>query len=244
VARILALDEIDSTNSEALRLAGAGETGPLWITARRQTAGRGRNGRRWASPEGNLFATLLVTLACSPREAAGLSLVAGVALHEALTGLSSQAGLDIPFRLKWPNDVLIDGAKTSGILIETAMRPRGGLDAAIGIGLNIVWHPDDLGRRATDLAAHGLRTTPELAVAALARPFHHWIDQWQEGRGFPAVRRAWLERSIAPGTSLSVNTTGGRVAGVFGGIDREGMLLLERDGATTRISFGDVSIGG
>jgi BirA family biotin operon repressor/biotin-[acetyl-CoA-carboxylase] ligase len=244
VARILACDEIDSTNSEAFRQAAAGNEGPLWITARRQTAGRGRSGRSWVSPDGNLFATLLLTLGCGPREAAGLSLVAGIAVHDALEALAAAQGVTASFRLKWPNDVLIGEAKLSGILIETATRSSGGIDAAIGVGINLAWHPDGLGRAATDLTVHGLHVTCEQAVAALARSFHHWVAEWQEGRGFPEVREAWLARSIAEGTPIAVSTAGGRTTGAFGGIDGEGMLLLVREGGTARITFGDVSIGG
>ncbi len=241
--RLLALDEIDSTNSEALRQAAAGQRGPLWVTARRQTAGRGRSGRAWASPTGNLHASLLLDLGCGPREAAGLSLVAGVAVLEAVEALATRRGRSPALRLKWPNDLLVGPAKLAGILVESAVRIEGRLDAVIGVGLNVANAPADLGRQATCLAVLEIGTDTDEAVAALARSFHHWLDKWQEGAGFAAIRQAWLERSVPSGTGLSVNTGRGAVTGRFDSIDIDGALLLRSEsGSIVRIAFGDVTI--
>src|ERR1043166_8409052 len=121
-ARLLSLDEVGSTNAEAFARARAGERGPLWITARRQTAGRGRRGRAWVSEPGTLYASLLLTDPAPPQRAAELSLVAALAVHDALAERAAVLGPRLT--LKWPNDVLCDGAKLAGILVEGEGLPR------------------------------------------------------------------------------------------------------------------------
>ncbi len=154
-------ESIDSTNAEALRLAGAGEDGGLWIWAAVQEAGRGRAGRSWASPAGNLHASLLLRPRVPLATALQLSLLAGVAAHDAVSALAAGAGVTPTLRLKWPNDILLDDAKLGGILLES----RSGAEAdapavVIGIGLNLARAPDDLGRPVASLAAAGIEAEP------------------------------------------------------------------------------------
>jgi BirA family transcriptional regulator, biotin operon repressor / biotin---[acetyl-CoA-carboxylase] ligase len=162
---------LDSTNAEALRRA-ATTPGPLWILALEQSAARGRRGRAWTTGRGNFAATLLMTPSGGPREAALRSFVAALALHEVLTGLVGAAGR---FSLKWPNDVLVDGGKLAGILLETAGPP---LRLAVGFGVNLVEAPVDLppeAERAASLAdATGHRLAPEALLDALAPAFARW----------------------------------------------------------------------
>ena len=147
---IEAYDELDSTNAEARRRAEAGEGGPVWITAARQTAGRGRRGRAWSTKTGNLAATLLFITTKPAGEAAQLSFVAALAAAElADTCIGPGAA-----KLKWPNDVLIYGRKAVGILIESGARPEGGLWMAVGIGINLAHAPQDVERPATAFAEH------------------------------------------------------------------------------------------
>src|SRR5882672_7612875 len=135
---LIACDTVGSTNAEALRCARAGETGPLWITARAQSAGRGRRGRAWVSEPGNLYATLLLTDPAPPARAAQLSFVAALAVHDAIAQLAPS--LAPRLALKWPNDVLCDGRKAAGILIEAeGAHP---LIVAVGIGVNCRHHPE------------------------------------------------------------------------------------------------------
>jgi BirA family biotin operon repressor/biotin-[acetyl-CoA-carboxylase] ligase len=240
--RSLILDEVGSTNAEAFARARAGEAGPLWVMARRQTQGRGRSGRRWASPEGNLYASLMVRLACSPAVVHQLSLVAGVAAAEAI---GAAAGRSIPgLRLKWPNDVLIGEAKCAGILAESQMGERGGeVTAVVGVGINLVSHPQDVARAGTDLAAHGMEVTPQRMLDALAEGMDRWLALWDGGRGFARVRAAWLGHGSKMGESLSVNAGAERIAGTFAGLDADGALLMrDRAGAERRVTFGDVSL--
>ena len=238
--KLVELDEVDGTNAEAMRRVLAGERGPLWVTAQRQTAGRGRSGRAWSSPPGNLFASFVTALDCPPAAAGQLSLVAGIAVIDAIR----RAG-DIPgLRLKWPNDILVGTAKTGGILVESTSRPpQPGPIAVIGVGLNLVASPDDLGRAATFLADHALELSPREALCFLAQTMSDWIEIWNNGEGFAPVRAAWLARAGSLGEALTVNTAGGPVTGSFAGIDDDGALLInDADGRQLSFTFGDVSL--
>ena len=237
---IAVLDEVDSTNRVALARAQAGEAGPLWIMATRQTAGRGRAGRAWASEPGNLYATLLTRLQCPPTAVPGLSLLAGVAVYDAIV---AAAGGPMPgLRLKWPNDVLVDEAKCAGILAESLMG-RDAVTVAIGIGINLAWHPADLGREATHLAAHGLMALPREMLEAMSAATEQWLVRWGNGAGFAAVRAAWLERAGAMGEACTVNTGTERISGSFAGLDDIGSLLIADSTGTIRtVTFGDVTL--
>ena len=236
----LAFDDIDSTNSEAWRQHAAGERGPLWITAKRQSAGRGRSGRNWASTDGNLFASLLLQLDIAPTIAAGLSLVTGVALEAAIRGLAPQQ-LEENLRLKWPNDVLLDGKKLAGILIESAAENP--MTIVIGAGVNLVSHPEDIGRPATDLRSYGVAATPEILLPLFAAEMAKALAAFDSGVGFEQIRTRWLNRAMRTGTDLSVNTGTELLSGVFAGLDLDGALLLAAtDGSLRRVTFGDVSI--
>lgn len=237
--RVARLKTVDSTNAEAMRRAQAGEHGPLWILADEQTAGRGRSGRSWSSEAGNLYASLLVTLAAPQPRAYQLALVAGVAVYDAV-----RLALDPPppgLQLKWPNDILIDGGKTGGILIESIATPAS-LSAVIGIGLNIASSPTVPDRPTTYLAAHGCPPEPEAMLGAIGHAMEGWLGRWDEGRGFPLVREAWLMRAHPLGERLSVKTGPEHVAGIFHGLDPEGALLLDVGGDIRRFTFGDVTL--
>lgn len=243
--RIIALDTVDSTNSQALRRAGAGERGPLWITARTQTAGRGRSGRSWSTAGGSLAASLLIAPRCAPGDLNQLALLAGVAAHDAICG-ALPAGAREDVRLKWPNDVLIGGAKTAGILIESTTL-GGELVAVIGIGINIAEAPAVSGRAVTYLATHGAAgLAPEALLERLADSHAGWLETWAGGRGFAAIRKAFLERSLPLGTPIAVNVSAGGspVAGRFDGLDASGGLrVVGADGALRTFTYGDVTLG-
>jgi BirA family biotin operon repressor/biotin-[acetyl-CoA-carboxylase] ligase len=236
--RSVVLEEVGSTNREALARAEAGEAGPLWIVARRQTAGRGRDGRSWTSEPGNLHASLLVRLGCPPAVVPQLSLLAGVAVVDAIrdVGGGRLAGL----RLKWPNDVLVGAAKCAGILAESLAGAEG-VTAVIGIGINLAWHPADLDRVVTSLAAEGIEDAPDAMLAHLDAAMCRWLDMWQGGAGLARVRAAWLERAGPPGEPCTVHAGDERVEGTFAGLDADGALLLrDRQGRERTVTFGDV----
>lgn len=244
--RLLALDEIDSTNAEGMRLAAAGETGPLWIWAGAQSVGRGRSGRSWASVPGNLYASLLTRLECPPDAVHQLSLLAGVAVHDAIRTAASGSGRELPgLRLKWPNDVLIDGGKLAGILPESTFIPGSGRRVVvIGIGINLASHPSNLGRAVSHLAAHGCVITPAAMLGSLAAALDDWLGRWDNGSGFGSVREAWLQRAGPSGEPITINTGRETVEGSFLGIDADGALVLgDLSGVRRRFTYGDVALG-
>jgi BirA family biotin operon repressor/biotin-[acetyl-CoA-carboxylase] ligase len=236
-ARLVIHDTIGSTNAEALDLARAGEPGPLWILAKRQTAGRGRRGRTWVSEPGNLYVSLLLTNPSPSRHSAELSFVAALALHDALSGRIP--GLAARLALKWPNDLLIDRLKLGGILIEGE-----GTAVAIGIGVNCAHHPAGTDVPATDLAAAGVRASPESLFGPLSATMVSRLALWDRGHGFPAVRADWLQRAWGLGKLIKMTLPEGERNGVFEGIDQRGHLVLRlADGTMRAIAAGEVLIG-
>src|SRR5476649_1831078 len=182
--RHLAYETLGSTNAEALARSRAGERGPLWITAKSQSAGRGRRGSTWVSEPGNLYATLLLSEPSAPELAPQLSFVAGLALHDAVVACASQLGPQLA--VKWPNDLLLNGAKLAGILIEGESNPA--FAVAIGIGVNCAAHPKGTAYPATDLSAAGALVAPLRLLGVLSVAMQHRLDQWQCGQDFAVVR--------------------------------------------------------
>jgi BirA family biotin operon repressor/biotin-[acetyl-CoA-carboxylase] ligase len=235
--RIRSYETLGSTNTEALALARAGEAGPLWITAARQTAGRGRRGRNWVSEPGNLYASLLLSGLAHPERAPELSFVASLALHDAIAALAPQLGSRLT--LKWPNDVLLDGAKLAGILLEAERMPGRPLAVVIGIGVNCAHHPGATGYPATDLAAHGVTATPELLLARLAVAFAARRAEWEAG--FATIRAAWLAHAMGLGSEIRVQLPERELTGRFESLDPDGRLLLRlASGETELVLAGDV----
>jgi BirA family biotin operon repressor/biotin-[acetyl-CoA-carboxylase] ligase len=238
---IEALDEIDSTNAEARRRAEAGASGPLWITAERQTAGRGRRGRAWETGEGNLAATLLFTTAKPPAEAAQVSFVAALAVAD-LASAYVPASL---VSLKWPNDPLIAGKKASGILVESGPSPNSGLWIAVGIGVNLASAPVAAERPATTFAAHMTAPPPKPleALHQLVQAFERWRALW-DSAGFPVIADAWTARAHGLGEACTARLGSETVEGVAEGLDPDGSLRLRlADGGIRRITAGDVFFG-
>ena len=243
-APILLLDQTDSTNAEARRRADAGETGPLWIVARRQTEGRGRRGRQWESQDGNLFSTLMQVTRKSPAEAAQVTFVAALAIADLLDAWAPASLVTI----KWPNDVMLAGQKASGVLVESGAHESGGLWLAVGIGINLVSAPEGTERPATALAHHlrGDAASPptiEAAAAKLAEAFNVWMTRW-ETLGFQPILDAWSARTAGldgPAVArLGRETIEGRAEGVA----PDGALKLRlADGSLRLISAGDVFFG-
>src|SRR5579885_1856171 len=220
--RTLTFDTLGSTNAEALARARAGERGPLWIAARSQTAGRGRRGAAWVSAPGNLYATLLLTEPSPQAAAPQLSFVAALALHDAVAGVAPHLGPSLT--LKWPNDLLLGGAKLAGILIEGESDPA--FAVAIGIGVNCAHHPEGTAYPATDLAAAGAVITPEALLAALAAAMAQRLAQWDRGDGFARIRAGWLKRAAGLGGDIRVRLPEREFSGRFEGLDEAGRLLV------------------
>ena len=230
------LDDVDSTNLEAFRRARGGETGPLWIWAQSQSQGMGRQGREWVSETGNLYATLLLTLNVEPIHASGLSFVAALAIADTLASLAPHAAITH----KWPNDILLNGAKIAGILIETELQGSR-LTAAIGCGLNLAHAPQATCYPATSLGATGITAKPAEALERLADHFAKHLATWDEGRNFAAIRTAWLARAHALGQTVSLTVAQETLTGTFTGLGADGaMILTLANGSTRALHAGEV----
>jgi BirA family biotin operon repressor/biotin-[acetyl-CoA-carboxylase] ligase len=241
VAPIRWFDELDSTNAEAARLAQAGEAGPVWIAARRQSAGRGRRGRVWETGQGDLAATLLMTLDMPPGEAAQLSFVTALAAGDLIRAYAPAAAV----AYKWPNDVLIGGQKACGVLIESGPRAGQGMWLAVGVGLNLTSAPEGTEFPATCLAAHivGPPPGPEQALGRLATAMAERISAWRQD-GFAPVRTAWLQAAYGLGDPCTARLGRETVQGVAEGLDIDGALVLRLDdGSPRRITAGDIFFG-
>ncbi|TFF27658.1 biotin--[acetyl-CoA-carboxylase] ligase [Jiella endophytica] len=253
--RLESFAEIGSTNQLALERARAGDPGGLWLVTGHQTGGRGRRGRAWEGPPGNLAATLLLQPKVELSVAATLGFVAALALRDALLAVLPEGAIAVApdagdlarggrFALKWPNDVLADGAKLSGILLETAGAGSDDLAVAIGIGVNVVAHPEATPYPATDLGAMGATATAADLFFALSDAFVDNLRLWQGGRGLAAIRHKWLAGAAGIGSEIAVDTGGTIVRGVFETIDADCHLVIrEGNGQVTRIAAGDVHFG-
>jgi BirA family transcriptional regulator, biotin operon repressor / biotin---[acetyl-CoA-carboxylase] ligase len=237
--RLKAHETLPSTNAEALldAIAHPFNAEPLWITARQQTAGRGRRGNSWVSPVGNLYATLLLKNPSKPQLAPQLSFVAAVAVHDAI--LDRAPALRPKLTCKWPNDTLCAGAKVAGILIES--HEVDGFNVAIGVGVNCVDHPVDVSHPAIDLARAGVAVSADDLFVALSRAMMRRLDQWRSGDGFSAVRSDWIDRAAGIGGEMQVRLPDRALFGRWEALDESGCLLLRlADGTLERIAAGDV----
>lgn len=243
--RRLALGATGSTNAEAFAAAARGEAGGLWITAERQTAGRGRRGRPWVSEPGNLYASLLLVDPAPAAALGQLPLVAAVALAEAIERALRACGLppDIapPVALKWPNDVLLHGRKVSGILLEAQALADGRRAVVLGFGVNCVHRPEGTETPAIALAEAGFGVSPDLLFGELAASLAALLDLWGEGRGFALVRARWLARAVGLGEAIRVRFADRETTGRFESLDETGRLvLLHDDGRREAVAAGDV----
>jgi BirA family biotin operon repressor/biotin-[acetyl-CoA-carboxylase] ligase len=234
---LAALESCGSTNDEAKERARAGAPEGTLVWARAQTAGRGRRGRSWESAGGNLYCSLIVRPAADSAAAAQLSFVTALAVAEAVSAQIAAAP-----RLKWPNDVLVDGAKIAGILLEAEPGHAGQPDwLVVGTGINVRTHPDGLDRSTTDLVACGAAgASVEGTLSLYAAHFQAWYQRWQR-QGFAPVRAAWL--NAAYGVGEPVRLSGQPPLGRFVDLDLDGALLVEGAAGRQRITAGDVVFG-
>lgn len=239
--RIIKLDSVDSTNEEAKRRALAGAPEGLVVWARQQTLGRGRHGRSWSSPLGNLYVSFLLRPQRPIPEALQVGFVASLAVAATVAELLPDAR---EVRCKWPNDVLVNGRKVAGLLLESASDPRGRIAwLVLGIGLNVAWRPEDVAGAypATALAEEGSVVTDlRLILDRLCGQLEDGLADWV-AEGFPAVRARWLESAYALDDQVRVRLADEYVTGRFAGIDASGaMLLSDARGVERVIQAGDV----
>jgi BirA family biotin operon repressor/biotin-[acetyl-CoA-carboxylase] ligase len=243
--RLLSLEATGSTNDDALEAARSGDPGQLWITAAEQLAGRGRHGRQWSSPQGNLYASLLLIDPCDVASAPQLGFVAGLALHEAVEAVT---GLGAPrLALKWPNDLLLDGAKVSGLLLEGhRVQTHGALAIVIGFGVNVSFAPTGTPYPAAYLQQVRASLTREEVFRALSSAFARTFSAWRASSRmnasdpFGAVRRLWLERAAGVGQEVRLRLPSGERRGVFEGLDQFGRLQLKGAAGVELIDAGDL----
>ncbi|MEP1207889.1 MAG: biotin--[acetyl-CoA-carboxylase] ligase [Rhizobiaceae bacterium] len=240
--RHLALDRVDSTNAEALKLAGEGDPGRLWISAASQNAGRARRGRSWVSEPGNLYASLLLIDPAESAALATLPLVVSLALYEAVLEASPQ--LQGRLKIKWPNDLLLDGKKLSGILLEAQPDPHGRLAVVIGCGVNCRHFPDNPLYPATSLLAAGVDLAPQELFSHLAPSMARQLRVWAEGRGVSIIRRDWLDRCHGLGQEIVARFADHELQGRFVDLDQNGLLMLcDKMGQMHNISAADIFFG-
>jgi BirA family biotin operon repressor/biotin-[acetyl-CoA-carboxylase] ligase len=243
--RRLAFATLGSTNAEAFAVGRKGDPGNLWVTTEEQTAGHGRRGRTWFGGKGNVAASLLLIDPAPPALAPTIAFVAGVALHQAVIDVAGPATAD-RVRLKWPNDLLLDRMKVSGISVEGDKLPDGRFAVVIGFGVNCRTHPtSDVLHAATDFAVSGIPVDAEGLFLRLAERMDTELRRWDRGTNFQAVRTAWLARSVGLGEPIRVNLSDRSLDGRFDSLDEDGRLVLAlHDGRREKISAGDVFLGG
>lgn len=235
--RVVRFEEIDSTSEEARRRALDGDPGRLWIVAGEQTAGRGRRGRTWVSPKGNLYASALLIDPCPPALAPQLGFVAGVALARAGEHLGAAA------RLKWPNDLIHDGAKCAGLLVDGVSLPSKRMACVVGIGVNCASAPEGVGYPTAVLKAHdGRGVAASDLFSRLVGCFEEALGEWREGEAFDVVRAAWLARVAGLHERIRIESGGRRRDGVFEGLDADGRLLFRGEGGIEAVETADLWI--
>lgn len=238
---IVRLQTVGSTNDEAKARAAAGAAHGTVVTAAEQTAGRGRDGRVWTSPAGNLYASAILRPAVPMRRAAELSFAAALAVGEALD-LLVPMGVRISF--KWPNDVLVDRRKIAGILLEAEGRAEAVDWLVIGVGVNCAHHPEGTPTPATDLrTVIGTTPSPAAVLDGFLGALAAWYERWQR-EGMGALRPAWLERAEGLGETIRVRTARESTSGRFAGLDESGALVLAGEGGERLIAAGDVYFAG
>lgn len=235
--RHIDLDNVISTNSIAYEHFENGDPGKLWITAIQQSGGKGSRGRNWVSVPGNLYASLLLISKLKPDRIANLSFIASLALHDALKNYLPEDSIT----LKWPNDVLINGKKISGILLENHPCQNGKSGVIIGIGVNCNSHPTDTTHTATDLKELGKNVAPLELFQHLAANINKYLEIWDEGNNFGTIRQLWLDKAQGVGEKIFVKMPKQEVSGIFERIDEQGLLILKTtDNNHQRISTADI----
>jgi BirA family biotin operon repressor/biotin-[acetyl-CoA-carboxylase] ligase len=227
---LVALDSVGSTNDEAARLADSGAAEGTVVWAREQTGGRGRRGRHWASPVGNLYSSTVFRPDCMAPRATELGFVAALAVADIVP-----VGREV--RVKWPNDVMVDGGKIAGILLESAIGQGGRVEHVVaGIGVNVGFAPQVAEMRYPGAALGG---SVEPALEQLTQALARRLAEWRR-HGFETVRAAWLAKAGPLGMDVDVRLGEDLVRGRFAGMDREGALLLDTENGPRKIVSGEL----
>ena len=239
--RLVALDSVGSTNDEAKRLAQEGAPEGTLVWAREQTAGRGRQGREWTSPRGNLYLSLVLRPEGPPSEAAQLAFVACLGVGGMVGSFATPL---TPMTYKWPNDILLAGRKVAGVLLEAESKGDALDWLVVGVGVNLVSAPPDARHPATDLRSEAENpVSVEAALESFARHFLTWVSRWT-GDGFGPVREAWRARAAHLGKEIEVRLPNETLTGVFADLGANGELLLDTAAGRRIVTAGDVHLPG
>jgi BirA family biotin operon repressor/biotin-[acetyl-CoA-carboxylase] ligase len=236
--RLVELADIDSTNDEIRRRLAAGAEPGLVVRAARQHKGRGRRGNTWEGLDGNLFCSMLIAPGVPPADIGLLSFVTALAVGDAI---DETLPASVRVRFKWPNDILIEGRKVAGILLESDSTGSGAIDrVVVGLGVNVVAAPEGTDRSATSLAAHGATVDAATLARRVITCFDHWHRRLK-GAGFSELREDWLARAQGLGRELVVNLPDGSFRGRFLDLDATGALIVEQpDGNRRAVVSGEV----
>jgi BirA family biotin operon repressor/biotin-[acetyl-CoA-carboxylase] ligase len=236
--RHLAVEQTASTNTLCLDYAAAGEAGNLWITAETQTGGKGSRGRDWQSQKGNLFASLLLTNPSEKSRLADLTFIAALSVREAILNFSTSSN---QVEVKWPNDVMLNDRKCSGILLES-VHHHDATYVVVGIGVNCQHFPAQTLHPSTSLFAEGIEVSSNRFFRTLANTMASNISIWKSGEKFSEIRSKWLDCAYKLGSEISVHIPGeSATEGRFASIDENGYMLLElNDGSLRQISTADI----
>lgn len=240
--RLIDKDVTGSTSDDARRALEAGDQGRLWIVAEAQTQGRGRHGRAWDSPKGNLFASLLLVDPCEMRYAAQFGYLVGLSLHDAICEQSPKIADTL--RLKWPNDLLFGRAKVAGILLEGHRAPGGKSAVIVGIGVNVVHAPDGMPYPTARVQDFAPQIDRALLFEALSRRLALRYTQWRAALNMPGMlaklRDEWIMRAAGLDQTVTIRLPSGPREGIFTGLDSEGRLLLATQSGIETIDAGDL----
>lgn len=237
--RIIRLETTTSTNSDARKLAENADFGPLWITAQQQIGGRGRNGRNWTSPKGNFYGSCLFPTQLPTQLKSLYSFVAALAVYDTL----SEIYPDGDFRLKWPNDLLLNSAKIAGLLLETGQTHSQSW-VIVGIGINLLSHPQDVSYPAISLSSvFESSLDPERTLAGLSENFEIWKTKF-ETQGFEPIRKVWLKRALNVPGRVTVRLPDETFSGDAIDLESDGALKVRLANCTIRqVHAGDVYPG-
>lgn len=231
-------DSVSSTNDIARGLADDPTLGNMVVWGKEQTGGRGRSGRQWSSPRGNLYASVLIKDVGPLDQAANLSMVAAIAMGEAVASLLPDAR---QIGYKWPNDLLLDRAKFCGLLLECGCAANNINWVIIGSGVNVLSHPENTPYPATNLSVSGYKEPLHVLLERYLGRLDFWVSRWRR-EGFPAIRETWLSRAVGLGETIRARLADGQeLVGRFQDLDRDGALLLDIPGKGPKtITAGDV----
>jgi BirA family biotin operon repressor/biotin-[acetyl-CoA-carboxylase] ligase len=231
------VETIGSTSAQLMDEALRGETGPKWLVADEQVDGKGRRGRHWNSPKGNLYASLLLNDPAPSEKVAQLSFVVALALRDAVVALGQ--GASNPPELKWPNDLILSGKKCAGLLLEGGLKGQSRF-VVIGIGVNIVSHPEKTNHPASNLTEQGIETSVAHLFPHLSDAMANRMEMWARGSNFAQIRADWLQCAYRMGEEMKVNTSTESFVGRLDGIDNDGNLLVDHQGRSRTITAGEI----